>query len=69
MKLSTLAVLLGLGLGLPQIYGLVQPAKFREAIRQFPRSEPWGYALMVLGTVWFIWNLNRENISDFGRIC
>ncbi len=65
MKLSTLAVLLGLGLGLPQIYGLVQPAKFREAIRKFPRSESWGYALMVLGTVWFIWNLNGENISDF----
>src|SRR5439155_22741864 len=24
-----------------------------------------GYALMLLGTSWFLWNLNAENISDF----
>jgi hypothetical protein len=65
MKLSTLALLLGLGLGLPQIYGLLKPTKFREAVRKFPRSEPWGYALMLLGTAWFLWNLQQENISDF----
>ena len=65
MKLSTLSILLGLGMGLPQIYGLLNPARFREGVRKFPRSEPWGYALMLLGTVWFLWNLNGENISDF----
>jgi hypothetical protein len=65
MRLSTLSILLGLGLGLPQIFGLLQPAKFREAVRKFPRSEPWGYALMLLGTAWFLWYLNQENISDF----
>ena len=65
MKLSTLAILLGLGFGLPQIYGLMNPAKFRDAARKFPRSEPWGYALMLLGTAWFLWNLQQENISDF----
>lgn len=65
MKLSTLSILLGLGLGVPQLFGLVQPTRFREAVRKFPRSEAWGYALMLLGTVWFLWNLNQENISDF----
>jgi len=65
MKLSTLAILLGLGFGLPQIYGLLNPVKFREAVRKFPRSESIGYLLMLLGTVWFLWNLNQENISDF----
>jgi uncharacterized membrane protein len=65
MKLSTLAILLGLGFGLPQIYGLLNPGKFREAVRKFPRSETIGYVLMLLGTVWFLWNLNQENISDF----
>src|SRR2546422_4203577 len=65
MKLSTLAIFLGLGFGLAQIYGLLRPAKFREAVRKFPRSEPWGYALMLLGTAWFLWNLKQENISDF----
>src|SRR6266498_5555528 len=65
MKLSTLAILLGLGFGLPQIYGLMNPVKFRQAVRKFPRSETIGYVLMLLGTVWFLWNLNQENISDF----
>src|SRR5947207_4079325 len=65
MKLSTLAILLGLGFGLPQLFGLLSPSKFREAVRQFPRSETWGYGLMVLGTAWFLWNLGQENISDF----
>jgi hypothetical protein len=65
MKLSTLSILLGLGLGLPQVFGLMRPTRFREAVRRFPRSEAWGYALMMLGTVWFLWNLNQENISDF----
>lgn len=65
MKLSTLAILLGLGFGLPQLYGLLKPTKFREAVRKFPRNEPWGYALMLLGTAWFLWNLKNENIADF----
>jgi len=50
---------------LPQVYGLMNPAKFREGVRKFPRSEPIGYALILIGTVWFLWNLNQENISDF----
>ena len=49
LKLSTLALLLGLGLGLPQVYGLLNPAKFAAAVRKFPRSLPWGYALMLIG--------------------
>ena len=44
MKLSTLAVLLGLGMGLPQIYGILNPAAFAAAVRKFPRSMPWGWA-------------------------
>jgi hypothetical protein len=65
LKLSILSVLLGLGLGLPQIYGIVKPAAFAAAVRKFPRSLPWGGALMVLGTVWFLWNLSQESIADF----
>jgi hypothetical protein len=65
MNLSTLAILMGLGLALPQIYGLMNPAGFREAARKFPRSEVWGWGLMLLGTAWFLWNLQQERISDF----
>ena len=66
-KLSTLAILLGLGIGLPQIYGIVRPAAFATAVRRFPRSIPWGYALTLLGTAWFLWNLSQESISDFEK--
>src|SRR6266478_9825212 len=65
LKLSTLSAVLGLGLGLPQVYGIVKPAAFAAAVRKFPRSMPWGYALMLLGTGWFVWNLSQESISDF----
>jgi hypothetical protein len=65
LKLSTLAILLGLGMGLPQLYGFVNPTAFAAAVRKFPRSLPWGYGLMLLGTAWFVWNLSQESIADF----
>ena len=65
ISLSTLAVVLGLGLGLPQIYGLMKPAAFAAGMRKFPRSLPWGVGLMLLGTGWFVWYLSQESISDF----
>jgi hypothetical protein len=65
MKLSLLAILLGAGFGLPQIYGLASPQKFAASVRRFPRNLPVGIFLMLLGTAWFIWNVNREPIADF----
>ena len=65
MKLSLLAILLGLGMSVPQIIGLARPAQLAAAVRRFPRNLPLGIALMLLGTVWFVWNVNIEPISDF----
>jgi hypothetical protein len=65
MKLSTLAVALGLIFSVPQVYGLLKPSAFAAALRKFPRSQLWGFVLMGLGTIWFLWNLNNESISDF----
>ncbi len=65
VKLSTLAVVLGLGFGLPQIYGLTKPAAYAAAARKFPRSLGWGIVLMLAGTAWFSYNLSLESISDF----
>jgi len=65
LKLSTLAVVLGLILSLPQIYGLISPNSFRASMRKFPRSMPWGFTLMLLGTAWFLYNLSLESIADF----
>jgi hypothetical protein len=65
ISLSTLAVVLGLGFALPQLYGLANPAGYSAAVRKFPRSQPWGIVLMLLGTAWFLYNLNEESISDF----
>ena len=65
LKLSTLSILLGLVIGLPQFYGILNPKAFAAAVRKFPRSLPAGYALMLLGTAWFLYNLSQESISDF----
>ena len=65
LKLSTLAIVMGLGMAVPQIYGILKPQAFGAAVRKFPRHVPMGVALMLLGTAWFLYNLNQESISDF----
>jgi hypothetical protein len=65
MKLSLLTILLGVGMGLPQIYGVVKPAGLAAAARKFPRNLRAGVVLMLLATVWFAWNVNNEPIADF----
>jgi len=55
-------------LGVPQIYGIAKPAAFAAAVRKFPRSLKWGWALMLLGTAWFVWNLSEESIADFASL-
>lgn len=65
MKLSLLSVLLGLGMGLPQVYGLAKPAQLAAAVKRFPRNFALGVVLMLLGTAWFVWLVNGEPIADF----
>jgi hypothetical protein len=65
MKLSLLSILLGLVLGLPQVYGLANPRGFAAAVRRFPRNLAAGIILMLLGTAWFLWNVNGEPVADF----
>ena len=65
LKLSTLAMALGLGLALPQSFGILNPEKFAASVRRFPRNGFLGVVLMLLGTTWFILNLNQESIADF----
>ena len=65
MKLSLLSVLLGVGMGLPQVYGLARPAQLAAGAKKFPRNLPLGVALMLLGTAWFVWLVNNEPIADF----
>lgn len=64
-SLTLLATLIGLGFALPQIYGLLNPGGFRDALRKFPRSDLWGFILMPLGTLWFLYNLRTDDIADF----
>lgn len=65
MKLSLLAILLGAGLGLPQLYAFANPKRFAATVRSFPRNLPAGVLLMLLGTAWFVWNVNIEPVADF----
>jgi hypothetical protein len=68
MKLSTLSILLGAGMALPQLYALANPKGFTTSARAFPRSIMWGYLLMALATGWFLYNVNAEEIADFTNI-
>lgn len=68
LKLSTLAVVLGLIVALPSLLGLLKPKAFAEAARKFPRHTPIGCALVLLGTVWFLYYVQQENVSDFANM-
>jgi hypothetical protein len=65
IKLSVLSMLLGLGVALPSLYGVLKPTAFAVSLRKFPRSLTWGYALITLGTAWFLYYLAQESVSDF----
>lgn len=65
MKLSLLTVALGLVVSVLNLYGLLSPAKCTTLARQFPRSQPAGWVLMLLGTAWFLYIVNYEPIADF----
>lgn len=64
-KLSSLAIMLGLLTALFNLYGVLKPAEFGLAARKFPRYTPLGYPLMLLATVWFLYYLSLETVSDF----
>ena len=65
MSLSTLSLILGLVYGTGHLYGFIKPDSFKKGLLNFPRSNPWGYVLMLMATLWFLWNVQQENISDF----
>lgn len=67
LTLSSLSVLLGVGIALPQIWQLTQPGEWRRWSASFPRSKPIGWALVLLATVWFLWNVQNETLADFSR--
>ena len=65
MTLSTLAILIGASTCVAALYFLIQPQTAIKQARAFPRSEPIGWVLMLLGAGWFVYNLNYEAIADF----
>ena len=65
VKLSALALVLGALISSIGVYGLTNPRNMSAALRKFPRSLPWGFALMLLGTFWFVLNVRQESIADF----
>jgi hypothetical protein len=65
MTLSTLAIILGAGYSVLQLFALLKPDEFTRQATTFPRNERAGIVLMTVGTLWFLYNLNAEAIADF----
>lgn len=68
LKLSTLAMVLGLFVALLNAFGVLKPKSFAEAARKFPRYTPAGYVLTLLATAWFLYYLSLESVSDFASM-
>lgn len=65
LSLSVLSIALGGLMAIPQIYGLANPSRFAASARAFPRNEVAGRVLVAVATIWFLFNLRQETISDF----
>lgn len=65
LTLSQLAIILGIGIAIPQLWAIAKPAQAGANLRKFPRSEAWGYLLMSIGAGWFLYRLNQEAIAEF----
>ena len=68
LKLSTLAIILGLFVAVLNAFGVFKPKAFAEAARKFPRYTPAGYVLTLLGTLWFLYYLRQESVADFANM-
>ena len=67
MKLSQLSLVLGIGMVLTHALALLQVSAATRWLRRFPRDVPAGIVLMLVGTVWFEWNLMAENLEDIAK--
>ncbi len=65
VKLSILAICLGLLVALVNLAGLLMPAPVTAFARKFPRNTAIGYVLMLIGTLWFLYNVSIESLADF----
>ncbi len=68
VKLSTLSIVLGLIVVLWNLFALLKPKAFAEAARKFPRCTPLGYVLTLFGTIWFLYYVSQESVSDFATM-
>ncbi len=68
IPLSTLSVILGLIVALPNIYGVAKPDSFAAAARKFPRHTTIGWALTLAATAWFLYYVSLESVADFASM-
>lgn len=65
MKATLWVTLIGALYGIPQLIGLLRPELWARWLRAFPRSKLWGWILMPWATIWFLYLLNQNAVSDF----
>jgi len=65
--LSQVALILGLACLTAHLWPMLRPAACAAWLQKFHRNTAVGVFLMLLGTVWFEWNLIQTDISDFSE--
>jgi hypothetical protein len=65
LPLSLVSTLLGLIVLLPSAAAFLKPGAMSGPIKGFSRNIGIGVVLVVLATVWFVYNLKVESIADF----
>lgn len=67
MTLSQIFLVLGAAHAAAGLWFSLSPGPAGAWLRRFPRQVVPGIFLMLLGTAWFVWNLQRTDVSDFAE--
>lgn len=65
VKLSILAICLGLLVAVVNLIALLAPEPVKAFAHKFSRNTAIGYVLMAIGTIWFLYNVSIESLADF----
>jgi len=67
-SLSTLAIVLGGGFAALNLPGVLNPRRFADTARKFPRNTAIGWVLTLAATAWFVRYVSQETVADFAAI-
>jgi hypothetical protein len=67
-SLQATGLVVGILLILSHASALAAPGVVKPFLRTFPRSRPWGTALLTIAAIWSFWLVKTMDLGEFARL-